>query len=438
MTRALHLVSSTDRRGAQVFATQLADVLGGPPEHPVVAIVEGVGAHRLAAASLGSGRWDPRGATRLVAGLGHFDVLVAHGSSALLHGAAASGLARRPFIYRNIGDPAAWGAVRGASLRIGAPLRRAAAVAALYPAAREHLLHAYRLAPDRLVTIPNGVPGHAAPDGPDRAAARRRLGLREDLDWVGFVGALSEEKGVLDAVRAVAEEPGWGLVVAGGGAQREEAEHLADALAPDRVRFLGVTDEPRTLLAAVDVVVLPSRTEGIPATAIEAGLSARPVVATRVGGLPEVIDDEVTGILVRRRLARPARGRAPPSARPTGRARPGGTATVRGALHDVPRGRAVGRADRRRRSAAIAGQRQVALVLSTHGVACVEVPGARRTGGSHRGAQLVVPEHLEQRGRERVGVATRHQPSVDPVVHHLREPTDARSRPPAGPGPWPP
>lgn len=296
--RALHLVSSSDRRGAQVFATQLAEELGGPRHHPVVAIRDGSTANRLPVAELGRNRWDPAGLALLVAGVRRFDVLVAHGSSALLHSAAASAATGRPFIYRNIGDPAAWGSVRAASLRIGAPLRRATAVSALYAGAREHLLATYRLRPERVTTIPNGVPDLTPPGPDERMAARKALGLDPSLEWIAFVGALSEEKGILPAIEALALDERLGLVVAGDGPQGDAARRLAASLAPGRVRFLGVTDAPFTVLAAADVVVLPSRTEGIPATAIEAGLSRRAVVATRVGGLPEVVADGVTGVLV--------------------------------------------------------------------------------------------------------------------------------------------
>ncbi len=294
----LHLITSSDRRGAEVFAVRLAEELGGAPRNEVVAIAPGARGERLDVAALGTRRADPLGWLRLVRRLRRADVLVAHGSSALLHGASAAWVARRPFIYRNIGDPDAWRAVRGADLRIGLPLRRAAAVAALYPAAAAQLVDAHRLDPERVTVVPNAVPAFDAPSVFEQEAARRRLGLGDDLDWVGFVGALSEEKGVLDAIRAVASDPALGLLVVGDGPQREEAGVLADSLAPGRVRFHGVTDDPIGVMSAVDAVVLPSRTEGIPAVAIEAAMCGVPVVATAVGGMASVVVDGETGVLV--------------------------------------------------------------------------------------------------------------------------------------------
>ncbi|CAN5425000.1 glycosyltransferase family 4 protein [soil metagenome] len=296
--RVIHLVASSDRRGAEVFATELVKHLGGAPDHEVLAIRAGTAERRLDVRALGSSRTDPRGFAHLVSRLRRADVLVAHGSSSLLHGAAAGSIASRPFVYRNIGDPAAWGDVRGAAFRIGTPLRHAARVAALYPSARDHLISSYRLDRTRVATIPNAVPEFPRPDHNGRAVARQQFSLDPSRRWVGFVGALSEEKGVLDAIAAVAIDPGLGLLVAGGGPQADQARECADRTAPGRVRFLGVTDEPLSVLAAVDVLVIPSRTEGMPGAAIEAGLSGVPVVATDVGGVSEVVVDGATGVLV--------------------------------------------------------------------------------------------------------------------------------------------
>ena len=300
--RVLHLVSSADRRGAQVFATQLVAELGGSPTHELVAIAPATTGQPLAIATLGDRRTDAAGMLRLVAGLRDSRLLVAHGSSALLHATLAGALTGRPFIYRNIGDPSAWGAVRASELRIGLPLRRAAAVAALYPGARHHLIDAYRLRPERVTTISNAVPSLRAPSPAQRASAKGALSLVSQLEWVGFMGALSEEKGVLAAVEAVRRDRGLGMVVAGDGPQAPRLAELVETELPteDRARFrlLGVVEDPRTVLDAVEVLIIPSRTEGVPAVAIEAGLSGVPVVATDVGGVGEVVIDDLTGVLV--------------------------------------------------------------------------------------------------------------------------------------------
>jgi glycosyltransferase involved in cell wall biosynthesis len=73
---------------------------------------------------------------------------------------------------------------------------------------------------------------------------------------------------------------------------------LAATTAPGRVRFLGALDDVHPVLAAIETLVIPSVTEGIPAVAIEASLSALPVVASDVGGMSEVVLNGATGYLV--------------------------------------------------------------------------------------------------------------------------------------------
>jgi glycosyltransferase involved in cell wall biosynthesis len=88
------------------------------------------------------------------------------------------------------------------------------------------------------------------------------------------------------------------LAIAGDGPERAEVAAAARGLAPGRGDFLGAVADPAPALAAADVLVLSSRTEGIPAVLIEAGLSGLPVVATDVGGVREVVVPGETGILV--------------------------------------------------------------------------------------------------------------------------------------------
>ena len=136
------------------------------------------------------------------------------------------------------------------------------------------------------------------------ADARAALGLPppEEGPTIGIVGRLvaikDHETFLAMAARVAASHPGATFVVAGDGDLRGRLEARARSLLGDRVRFLGwVTDLP-LLYGALDVVVLTSRNEGTPVALIEAGAAGLPSVATRVGGVPEVVRDGETGYVV--------------------------------------------------------------------------------------------------------------------------------------------
>lgn len=154
----------------------------------------------------------------------------------------------------------------------------------------------------RIRTIPNGCDAslfHPA----DRSAARAHLGLAGDAEVVTYVGRLVAEKGLrelLDACRTLsAARPRLRLVLVGEGPMREE---IAARLAADpslQVTLAGAQPpaEVARWMAASDLVTLPSYSEGHPNVLVEALACGRPVVATPVGGIPEVVDAE-SGILV--------------------------------------------------------------------------------------------------------------------------------------------
>ena len=124
--------------------------------------------------------------------------------------------------------------------------------------------------------------------------------------YVLGVGRFVHKKGFDLLVRAFEsvhkEWPGVGLLLAGDGEQRDECEKLTKALGlGDVVKFLGAVDQPkvRTLLKGCELFVLPSRQEPFGIVILEAMASRKPVVATRVGGVPEIIRHMGNGILVK-------------------------------------------------------------------------------------------------------------------------------------------
>ncbi len=157
----------------------------------------------------------------------------------------------------------------------------------------------------RTEVIPSGVDTsifHPPPGS--RAELRARLGLPPGHPVIGTVGRLEVRKGTDVLLEAAARLwrnglPELRLLVVGDGPLRDELPALAARLGiADRVLMLGDRADVSDVLGALDVFVLPSRTEGMSNALLEAMATALPVVATAVGGNPEVVTAETTGMLV--------------------------------------------------------------------------------------------------------------------------------------------
>lgn len=168
---------------------------------------------------------------------------------------------------------------------------------------RRRMIEVEGIAAGRVLFVPNGI---AAREPTPGLNPRLALGLAADAPVVGSVGALRPEKRfdvlLRAAARLVAAWPGLRVVIVGAGPERGRLEALAAELGlVDAVMLLGARTDVPDVIRAFDVAVNCSDFEGTPLSVLEYMEAGLPVVATRVGGLPSLIDHGVHGLLVPRR-----------------------------------------------------------------------------------------------------------------------------------------
>jgi glycosyltransferase involved in cell wall biosynthesis len=205
-------------------------------------------------------------------------------------------LARRPFVAKLTSDPAFErshrralnaGGVRSGALRRMRDwsVRRAAYV--ICPSEYIADLAASWRGRNGISVLPNPAPS---------AGDAQKVASPAAPPLVVFAGRLTAAKNLEVALQALSNVPEATFIVVGDGEERERLEQLAG----ERVRFLGARPRAEVLglLAAADVAVLPSAWENFPHVAVEALTMGTPVVATRVGGVPEIVRDGENGLLV--------------------------------------------------------------------------------------------------------------------------------------------
>ena len=180
--------------------------------------------------------------------------------------------------------------------------RRCDAVVAVSREDRRRMIELQGIQPERVIYIPNGIP---APPPPTGAVRRDELGLHEDDLVVGTVGGFRRPKALDVLIQAAAilreEFPRLRVLMVGAGPEWEALEKLIVELdLSSTVSLLGFRTDVSELLPIFDVAASSSDTEGSPLSILEYMEAALPVVSTRVGGVPDLVEDGVNGLLVDR------------------------------------------------------------------------------------------------------------------------------------------
>jgi glycosyltransferase involved in cell wall biosynthesis len=313
--KVLHVVGSGQRRGAELFASDLVRALNVRGVDQCVGVLHANGSVRVPfdcpVVPLGRGGWtlpglrihvDALGSTAKVVRTWRPDIVTAHGGEPLKYALFGAGVRSVPIVYRRIGAVLPWMPRVSRRAAHGLMVRKASRVVAVGETVRRETIAMFHASPSRVVSIPNAVDAGRLRATGTREAMRAVLGISETAPVIVSVGAMTWEKdplGHLDIVCRVARAfPDLVYLVAGDGPLRVAAEAAARTLGLlDNVRFLGSRSDVGDLLAASDVLLLATRTEGMPGCVIEAGMAGVPVVAYAVGGVPEIVADGVTGFL---------------------------------------------------------------------------------------------------------------------------------------------
>lgn len=323
-TKILYIITKSNWGGAQRYVYDLASQL--PPEFAPAVVLGGDGALRkalnensirvIALAHLGRDvrLWsDIKTFVELIRIFRHErpDIVHLNSSKMALLGAPAARIARVPFV---VFTAHGWPFNEERPRWQQAILRVIASIALLFPhtviavshAVRNDIRHFPCIA-RKTVVIHNGIEPIAFKS---RAESRAALMGREPrlsrvpggAPWIGINAELHKSKGITYAIRAaglLSKTQPFVLCIVGDGQERASlAKQITDAGLEDSVFLLGRIDAAATYLNAFDIFLLPSVTEALGYVLLEAGAAELPVIASRVGGIPEIIEDHKTGLLV--------------------------------------------------------------------------------------------------------------------------------------------
>jgi glycosyltransferase involved in cell wall biosynthesis len=174
-------------------------------------------------------------------------------------------------------------------------------VIAVSEGVKRELMQYYGLPAERFAVIPNGVDHSVfkpATNAETKCKLRAALKLPLDAFTCLFVGGDWDRKGLADAIHAVARVPDAVLTVVGRGDEARFGELATNAGARDRILFCGTSMRPQDYYAAADVFVFPTRYEAFSLATLEAAAAGLPILAPRINGTEELIEDGINGFFV--------------------------------------------------------------------------------------------------------------------------------------------
>jgi len=178
----------------------------------------------------------------------------------------------------------------------------------LSEASRRTLIERHKIPPEKIVKIHNGIEiEEYHPDIKEvrnkKLELRRELGLKSDVPVIGAIGRLVWQKGFEYLIRAIPQVieafPEAKFLIVGEGPLRRRLEELSERLKiEDNIIFTGFRSDIKDILATIELLAIPSLLEGLPIVLLEGMAMAKPIVATRIDGMTEVLENSETGLLV--------------------------------------------------------------------------------------------------------------------------------------------
>jgi glycosyltransferase involved in cell wall biosynthesis len=225
----------------------------------------------------------------------------AHEFDAIVHGTFAAAIGRIPIVATIHGKNYYWEKkIRRMAYRL---VSRYAHMVTVSQDLKQFVTERTGISGRRIQVIYNGIDAFPDIDVQEQARTRNEIGLSSDDQIVGAIGSLYPVKGhryLIESIPSVIRAcPAAKFLLVGRGDQEVALKDRIKQLGLERyVYFLGLRQDIGRLLSIMDIFVLPSLSEGLSVATLEAMASAKPVVATRVGGNPELVIEGETGMLV--------------------------------------------------------------------------------------------------------------------------------------------